>query len=279
MEIFKSKVELRAFLKNQSTHTIGFVPTMGALHKGHLSLLERARAENDLVVCSIYVNPTQFNNKTDLKNYPRTIDQDLAQLKSNGCSIAYVPSSDDIYPEGPVVETFNFGDLALRMEGKHRPGHFAGMATVVKRLLLTVNPTRAYFGKKDYQQWLIVQQLVTIENMKVEIIGCPIEREPDGLAMSSRNLRLSPRQRHAAAVIYEALIQIKESNRNKSVRKAVAKAIETINAHPDLAVEYLEVADSKTLQPINDWTESSSIRAFAAVYAGEIRLIDNVSLS
>ncbi len=280
MHIFKTQAELKQELSGQqySGKSIGFVPTMGALHQGHLSLVKRALVENDVVVSSIFVNPTQFNNADDLDKYPRMPEQDLALLEKLGCHIAYLPDVTDLYPNGPEVESFDFGDLELVMEGKHRPGHFQGMATVVKRFLTAVQPNKAYFGKKDYQQWLVVKRLADLENLSTEIVGCPIEREGDGLAMSSRNLRLTPQQRHAAPVIYEALIQLKESNRDKPLYKALSKAVETINAHPGLAVEYLEIADADTLKPVSDWHDSDDIRAFAAVYAGEVRLIDNISL-
>jgi pantoate--beta-alanine ligase len=281
MHIFKTQAELKQHLTSHANagKSIGFVPTMGALHQGHLSLVKRAADENALVVSSIFVNPTQFNNAIDLELYPRMPEQDLVMLEKTGCDIAYMPDVADLYPNGPEVEQFEFGDLALVMEGKHRPGHFQGMATVVKRLLKAVQPNKAYFGKKDYQQWLIVKRLAELEGIETEIVGCPIQREGDGLAMSSRNLRLNPQQRHAAPVIFEALIQLKESNRAKPLQKAITKAIETINAHPHLAVEYLEVADAQTLQPIADWNEAENIRAFAAVFAGDVRLIDNISLS
>jgi pantoate--beta-alanine ligase len=281
MLTFKTKAEVKDYLLSlpHSGQSIGFVPTMGALHQGHLALVHRALAENDITVCSIFVNPTQFTNANDLATYPRTVEQDLALLAKQGCHIAYLPEVEDLYPQGREVETFDFGALEHVMEGKYRKGHFQGMATVVKRLLLAVQPSKAYFGKKDYQQWLIVKRLTELANINTEIIGCPIEREADGLALSSRNLRLTPQQRHAAPVIFEALTQLSQSNRDKALTKAIAKAIETINAHPDLAVEYLEAADAQTLQPVTNWNDAGEIRAFAAVYAGDVRLIDNVSLS
>ncbi len=279
MQIFHTQKSLQqALADDYSSKSIGFVPTMGALHRGHMSLVKRAMDENDLVVVSIFVNPTQFNNPDDLKTYPRMPEQDLGLLEKAGCDCVYMPDAEDLYPNGPEVEHFDFGSLAEEMEGKHRPGHFQGMATVVRRLLNAVKPTRAYFGKKDYQQWVIVKRLVELEKLDTEIIGCPIEREADGLAMSSRNLRLNPQQRHAAAVIYEALIALKENCANKRLKKARLIAIETINAHPHLAVEYLEIADADTLKPINEWDDATHARAFAAVYAGDIRLIDNISL-
>jgi pantoate--beta-alanine ligase len=258
--------------------TIGFVPTMGALHSGHLSLVKKALAENDVVICSVFVNPTQFNSQTDLLAYPRVPEQDAKLLAQAGCHILYMPEASDLYPEGLQSEFFDFGPLGEVMEGKYRPGHFAGMATVVKRLFNAVTPTRAYFGEKDFQQLAIIRQLVKKENLPIEVVGCSIAREADGLAMSSRNLRLNAPQRVAASVIYESLQQLKEMVGVKELAKARVKAIENLNAHPEVAVEYLEIADTETLQPISSWEESKYPRAFVAVFCGEVRLIDNIAL-
>jgi pantoate--beta-alanine ligase len=280
MKVFSTHTEMTAHLteQKQPNQQIGFVPTMGALHKGHLSLLAKAKEENNLTICSIFVNPTQFNNAADLEKYPRNNGKDLAMLENAGCDIVYLPTVDDVYPEGPKSESFDFGNLDQVMEGKYRPGHFQGMATVVKRLFQLTQPNSAYFGEKDYQQLIIIKKLVALENLKINIVGCPIERELDGLAMSSRNERLTPQQRHAAPAIIEALNFIREVVDSKSLLKAKAKAIELINCHPALAVEYLEIADADSLSPIKDWKEAKHARAFAAVYAGEVRLIDNISL-
>lgn len=258
--------------------TIGFVPTMGALHSGHLSLVRRALAENDVVVSSVFVNPTQFNNQNDLKAYPRMPEQDAKLLEQAGCHVLFMPDSAELYPKGIESENFDFGLLGEVMEGKYRPGHFAGMATIVKRLFNLVTPTRAYFGEKDFQQLAIIRQLVKQEKLPIEIVGCSIEREADGLAMSSRNTRLNARQRVAASVIFESLQQLKEMVGEKELTKARVKTIENLNAHPELAVEYLEIADSETLQPVSSWNESKAPRAFVALFCGEVRLIDNIAL-
>lgn len=280
MQVISTQQELRKSLTalKQAGNEIGFVPTMGALHHGHISLITKARNENDVVVCSIFVNPTQFNNADDLAKYPRLTDQDLALLSQNSCDFVYLPEVEDLYPDGATAETFDFGNLEQVMEGKHRPGHFQGVATVVKRLFAAVQPNRAYFGEKDYQQLAVIRTLVKMENLAIEVIGCATEREADGLAMSSRNLRLTPQQRHAAPAIYESLINLKENVSVKTPAKARIKAIEEINAHPHLAVEYLEIVDAGSLQPITDWGDTKHARACTAVYVGEVRLIDNIAL-
>lgn len=280
MQVFNTNAALKKFIADcrANNKSIGFVPTMGALHAGHISLINRALDENDIVVCSIYVNPTQFNNPDDLENYPRTLETDIALLEKAKCSVVFNPETSELYPEEVVADNFDFEYLESIMEGKFRPGHFKGMATIVKRLLLAVQPDKAYFGEKDFQQLAIINDLVRREKIPVEIIGCPIVREIDGLAMSSRNVRLNAPQRHAAAGIYEALNELKERANSKDLNKSLAKAIETINAHPHLAVEYLEIVDSGTLLPINDWTDAKSARAFVAVLVGQTRLIDNILL-
>ena len=212
MEVLKTKVALQEFVSNcrANNKSIGLVPTMGALHQGHISLVNKALAENDVVICSIYVNPTQFNNADDLNKYPRTLEHDLALLKKVNCTAVFNPETSDLYPNGVNADDFNFGSLVTVMEGKFRPGHFKGMATVVKRLLLACTPDRAYFGEKDFQQLIVIRELVRQEKLPVQIIGCPIARELDGLAMSSRNIRLNVQQRHAAPVIFESLNELKK---------------------------------------------------------------------
>lgn len=280
MQVFTKNKALQDFITNckAANLSIGFVPTMGALHQGHISLITNALAHNDVVVCSIYVNPTQFNNQADLHNYPRTQEQDLALLEKAKCTAVYIPETADLYPDEVKSDDISFGDLENVMEGKYRPGHFKGMATVVKRLFLAIKPTRAYFGEKDYQQLAIIKLLVEREKLPIEIVGCPIVRELDGLALSSRNTRLNVQQRHAAPAIFRALNLLKSRAKIKSLNSSVAKAIENINAHPDLAVEYLYIVDEKTLQPIADWKDAEHAMAFAAVMAGEVRLIDNITL-
>lgn len=281
MHIFTTQSALRQEITTAVTagKSIGFVPTMGALHNGHIALVRKALSENDAVICSIFVNPTQFNNASDLKGYPRMPEQDIKMLEQVGCHMLYMPEAADLYPDTIVSEAYDFGPLEKVMEGKFRPGHFAGVATVVKRLFLATTPTRSYFGEKDYQQLAIIRALVKKENLDIEIVGCPIEREPDGLAMSSRNLRLNTSQRIAASVIFESLVQLKEMVGVKDLAKARAKTIENLNAHPELAVEYLEIADAETLQPIGDWNHAVNARAFVAVHCGDVRLIDNIALN
>ena len=280
MQVFSTQRELRNYLEPLAAQgkSVGFVPTMGALHQGHISLIKRAKSENDIVVCSIFINPTQFNNADDLAKYPRVKDQDLALLGQFDCQVVYTPEVEDIYPNGTIADSFDFGLLESVMEGKYRPGHFKGVATVVNRLFNAVKPTRAYFGEKDFQQLAIIRALVKMKKLPIDIIGCPTSREADGLAMSSRNLRLTLQQRHAAPAIYESLINLKEYVGTKTLEKARIKAIEEINAHPSLAVEYLEIVDAETLQPIAEWEDAKHAQVCTAVFAGEVRLIDNLAL-
>ena len=281
MKVIKNTEALQNVLSRfyQNNQHVGFIPTMGALHKGHLALVSASVSQNDATVASIYVNPTQFNNADDLKNYPRTIDDDLAKLESTGCDVVFMPSGAEMYPDGEAAARFDFNGMDERMEGKFRPGHFQGMATIVKRLFQTVKPSRAYFGEKDFQQLQLIKKLVELEKMPIEIVECATSRDLDGLAMSSRNLRLSAPQRAAAPVIYEALMQIKErAAKQKSVNRSISKAFERINAHAELAVEYIDIVNEDTLEPIKNWNEAERARAFAAVFAGDVRLIDNVKL-
>jgi pantoate--beta-alanine ligase len=258
--------------------TIGFVPTMGALHQGHISLVERARKENDLVIVSIFVNPTQFDKQEDLVNYPKTIDKDLSMLKAAYCDLVFTPSAKEIYANKVSSEVFNFDGLEHEMEGKFRAGHFDGVGTIVRRLFEIVQPNRAYFGEKDYQQLQIIKKMVQQKDFKVQIIPCDIYREGDGLAMSSRNARLSREHRKAAPLIYKVLIQAKADFKTKglsSIKTNVQKAFEE---HPLLDLEYFEIADETTLQSVTRVSPYQKYRAFIAVFAGNVRLIDNISL-
>jgi len=257
--------------------SIGFVPTMGALHEGHLSLLHQAIEENDISICSIFVNPIQFNNEQDLSKYPRTLDDDCKKLEKASCDLVFAPSVDVMYPDGEN-EKFYFGPLEEVMEGAHRPGHFNGVAVVVKRLFEICLPHRAYFGEKDFQQLMIIKVLVKQVNMPVEIIGCPIIREDDGLAMSSRNARLSPEERVNAAFIYKALSKIKMRAGQKPLEDILSRITERLNSVPGMKVEYLQVADENTLLPIKYWDDAENIRVFVATFLGEIRLIDNLKV-
>jgi pantoate--beta-alanine ligase len=274
-EIASLKKSINSLKKDS---TIGFVPTMGALHKGHLSLIKKAVKENDVVVVSIFINPTQFDKKEDLKNYPITLEKDLTLLKSVNCDIVFTPNSKEIYGKNEVSDTFDFDGLEFQMEGKFRKGHFNGVATIVKRLFEIVTPTNAYFGEKDFQQLQIIKKLVAKQKLKVNIIGCEIFREPDGLAMSSRNVRLSKTQRLAAPFIYKTLLSAKKLFGTKNANEVVKWVENEFNNHPILELEYFEIADEETLKPTKKTISGHKYRAFIAVFAGKIRLIDNISI-
>ncbi len=270
--------ELSAALKQerQQGKSIGFVPTMGALHNGHQSLLEKAAAENEIVVCSIFVNPTQFNNANDLANYPRMIEQDVQMLEKSGCQYAFIPSVEEMYPQGQQTLDINFGNLELTMEGAFRPGHFKGMATIVDRLFTIVQPDRAYFGEKDFQQLAIVRVMAKMLNHKVQIIGCPTLRESDGLAMSSRNLLLNEKQRKAAPMIYQAMLQAKEFIPHHSPAAIRDLVIRYIQQSPLFHVQYFEIVNPETLEPINEWEPGKKAQGCIAVLTEGPRLIDNI---
>jgi len=258
--------------------TIGFVPTMGALHKGHLSLIEQARKENDIVVVSIFVNPTQFDKQEDLINYPKTIDQDLLLLKSVFCDIVFAPSSQEIYADNVKSQSFNFDGLEHQMEGKFRTGHFDGVGTIVKRLFEIVKPNKAYFGEKDFQQLQIIKKMVEKHQIPVKIIACDIYREDDGLAMSSRNARLTLEHRKAAPFIYKTLKKAKIKFGTENALNIVKWVENEFKNQPLLELEYFEIANEETLKTIEAKSLNQKYRAFIAVFAGKIRLIDNISL-
>lgn len=274
---FSKVSELKLFLGQLSDHggSVGFVPTMGALHQGHISLIKRARAENEVVVCSIFVNPIQFNNPDDLKKYPRTLDADLSLLESAGCDVVFVPDEDEMYPEA-VTEKFNFGHLDKVMEGKFRPGHFDGVAVVVNRLFNMVAPTRAYFGLKDFQQVAIVKAMMKQTGSPVRLIACDIVREPDGLAMSSRNQRLSADARKKASFIYQQLTYGKSLVHTKSPAQITERVFERFQEHPEFELEYFEIVDSETLLPVTDFHRGTQAVACIAVWLDQVRLIDNL---
>ncbi|MDR0954638.1 MAG: pantoate--beta-alanine ligase [Rikenellaceae bacterium] len=276
MQILTTAAEVRRELDKRSA-TVGFVPTMGALHAGHISLVERARAECDTVVVSIFVNPTQFNDPDDLIRYPRTPEADCALLAEAGTDIVFMPSVEEIYP-APDTRQFAFGALERVMEGEHRPGHFNGVGQVVSRLLEIVAPDRAYFGEKDYQQLAIIRELVRQLALPLEIVGCPIRRDADGLALSSRNVRLNAEQRAAAPAIYRTLVQAGEKASEMDVEQLEQWVAEQIDAVAELKTEYIAVADAATLQPVASWDAPGDKRIFAAVWAGDVRLIDNIAL-
>jgi pantoate--beta-alanine ligase len=258
--------------------TIGFVPTMGALHQGHLSLIEQAKRENDIVVVSIFVNPTQFNKKEDLINYPKTMDKDLSLLKSVFCDLVFTPTAEEIYANNIQSSSFSFDGLEHQMEGKFRDGHFDGVGTIVKRLFEIVKPHKSYFGEKDFQQLQIIRKMVRKNHIPIKIIGCPIYREDDGLAMSSRNERLTKEHRAVAPFVYKTIKQAKTEFGTKNVIEVMAWVENEFKKQPLLGLEYFEIADEDTLLSILNREEKQKYRAFIAVFAGEIRLIDNISL-
>jgi pantoate--beta-alanine ligase len=255
--------------------TVGFVPTMGALHEGHLTLVRRCAAENDVCVVSIFVNPTQFNNKHDLETYPRNLEADIKLLQSAGCDVLFAPSESEIYPE-PDTRRFDFGTLDKVMEGAYRPGHFNGVAQVVSRLFNIIKPTRAYFGEKDFQQLAIIREMVKQYNVPVEIVGCPIAREESGLALSSRNQRLSAEGKAAALSISKALFGSVYLKNEKSVNELKAWVIDKINSDPMLEVEYFDIVDALSLESIENWDETDNAVGCVTVYCGDVRLIDNI---
>lgn len=257
---------------------IGFVPTMGFLHPGHLSLIRQSKAENKLTVCSIFVNPIQFNNPQDLEKYPRDIDNDCKMLESEGCDLVFIPSVKEMYPT-EVDEKFDFGEIEQLMEGEHRPGHFNGVGIVVRRLFDIVGSCNAYFGEKDFQQLLIVKKLIDITKQDVCIIGCPIVREADGLAMSSRNVRLTPADRKLAPSIFKIINQASLLKAQYTPEELIKYIKHQFSQIPQINVEYVSVASSITLKPINHWKENEAARIFIAVWLGGIRLIDNVPIN
>lgn len=256
--------------------SIGFVPTMGALHPGHLSLIERAKAENDFVVSSIFVNPTQFNDPKDLENYPRMPEADIDLLKSAGCNAVFIPAPAEVYPEGNNLLDISFGFMEETMEGAFRSGHFKGVATVVDRLFNLVLPTRSYFGEKDFQQLAIIKKMAKILNHSTEIIGCPTLREADGLAMSSRNLLLSTEQRKAAPLIYKALITAKEFIPHQNPAAVIELVKRYIQKSSYLSVQYFQLVDPETLEDITEWKEGVAVQGCIAVLTEGPRLIDNI---
>lgn len=276
MNVFEDKSGLQKSIQEirNTEKSIGFVPTMGALHKGHISLIKQSLLENDVTVCSIFVNPTQFNNPNDLLRYPRTIKEDLELLKEAGCNCVFVPSVEEIYPE-PDTRIFDFGNLDKVMEGRYRPGHFNGVAQVVSRLFEIVKPHKAYFGEKDFQQLAIIKALTRQLNLPVKIIPCPIIREKDGLAMSSRNKLLSIEHRKSAALISKTLFEAVK-RKFMSVQELVHWVINAVNSDNNLRVEYFEIVDFDSLKPIVTWEDSHKPIGCIAVYAGDVRLIDNI---
>lgn len=282
MLLFNTQNELVSHLSSVSSPetSVGFVPTMGALHAGHLSLLQTSLKNNSVNVISIFVNPTQFNNAEDLAKYPKTLAADLEKIKTVSDSIiVFAPSVDDIYQGKTVSEHFNFDGLENQMEGRFRPGHFDGVGTIVKRLFEIVKPTNAYFGEKDFQQLQIVKKMVEKEKIPVNVIGCPIFRESNGLAMSSRNERLTPEERKEAAIIYQTIQQAKKLFSSKSAKEVSDFVEAEFENHRHFELEYFEIADEATLLPCVRKNKTKKYRAFIAVFVNKIRLIDTISLN
>lgn len=277
MKIIHTISELKGELDNCRSlgKSIGLVPTMGALHKGHASLVERAVAENDVVVVSIFVNPTQFNDKNDLKNYPRTLEADCALLESVGAAIAFAPSVEEMYPE-PDTREFSFAPLDTVMEGACRPGHFNGVAQIVSKLFYAVEPHKAYFGEKDFQQLAIIREMVRRLALDLQIVGCPIVREPDGLALSSRNTLLTSEERERALTISRTLFASLEFAKENTLAATKAFVEKAINDTEGLELEYYQIVDGNTLQEIQEWSDSDYVVGCIALFCGKIRLIDNI---
>ncbi|WP_300728878.1 pantoate--beta-alanine ligase [uncultured Bacteroides sp.] len=277
MKLIQTINELRAELDvlRKAGKTIGLVPTMGALHAGHASLVKRAVAENDVVVVSDFVNPTQFNDKNDLLKYPRTLEADCKLLEACGASFVFAPSVEEIYPE-PDTRQFSYAPLDTVMEGKYRPGHFNGVCQIVSKLFLIVEPTRAYFGEKDFQQLAIIREMVRKYPFDLEIVGCPIVREDDGLALSSRNSRLTSEQRTQALQISKTLFASMEFGKTHTLAETKAFVEKSIDEAEGLRLEYFEIVDGTTLQTVSDWTDSNYIVGCITVFCGEVRLIDNI---
>ncbi len=259
--------------------TIGFVPTMGALHAGHLSLIAASKKENDITVCSIYVNPTQFNDKGDFEKYPRILTNDRALLEELQCDVLFAPESTEMYPENEAKkESLDLGALGEVMEGQFRPGHFNGVMTIVEKLFRAIHPNKAYFGLKDYQQLAVVRIMNDQLDMGIEVIGCPTVREDDGLALSSRNMLLSSEQRAEAPAIFQSLQKGKEQLDQMGVKEFKEVVARKIDEFSNLKVEYVEVSDSYSLQPLDTWANAESAVCCVAVHAGDVRLIDNIIL-
>jgi pantoate--beta-alanine ligase len=280
MKVFKTKKELKTYFKGYSSKnfTIGFVPTMGALHNGHLSLVKESVDNNEITVASIFVNPTQFNKKEDLENYPRTLESDLTLLQSVSCDIAFIPTTEEIYSNTISSNHFDFDGLEIQMEGKFREGHFNGVGTIVKKLFEIVTPTNAYFGEKDFQQLQIIRKMVEKNHMPVSVIGCPTFREKNGLAMSSRNQLLSEKEKEEGAIIYETLCEVKELINNKAIEKINSWVGEQFDKNPLFELEYFIIADEENLTPALTISPNKNYRAFIAVHADKVRLIDTMAL-
>lgn len=280
MQVFYDKTSFNEYIKTQKEQhkTIGFAPTMGALHTGHISLYQEAKQDNDIVVSSIFVNPTQFNNPEDLEKYPRTVEDDIRKLEdSKLVDAVYVPRVEDIYPNGMNRKHYNFGGIENEMEGAARPGHFDGVGTVVEELFLQVQPDNAYFGEKDFQQLKIIEKLVELSELNIKIHGVKIHREENGLAMSSRNMRLSEIEKETSALIYKTLKKVNEWFKVISVPEIKTRVEEIFNRE-DMELEYFLIAEESTLKEVDFFSEDNDFRAFIVVNVGNVRLIDNLHL-
>ena len=277
MKICKTISETKDYITKirKSGKTIGFVPTMGALHPGHISLLTAASLKDDFIVSSIFINPIQFNKNEDLEKYPRTLAEDIQKLEDVGCDLLFNPDVKEMYPE-PVVDKYDFGQLDKVLEGKHRPGHFNGVAGVVRKLFEIIQPHRAYFGMKDYQQLKIIQTMTRKLGLPVQIIACPTLREPDGLAMSSRNVRLTAGERKIAPVIFRVLNGVKNRVGQLDIDEVEKWAIHQLNNYDELEVEYLEIVNAETLLKPDNMHDAGSLIVCAAANLGKVRLIDNL---
>ncbi|MGY5351985.1 pantoate--beta-alanine ligase [Wenyingzhuangia sp. IMCC45533] len=280
MKVFSTRDLAQSHIKTLKDKgiSIGLIPTMGALHEGHLSLIREAQNNNDYVVVSIFVNPTQFNNPDDLEKYPRTLEEDLAKLASVNCDLVFTPTPDEMYTEDKNAEIFDFKGLDKEMEGKFRDNHFNGVGTIVKKLFQVLIPTNAYFGEKDYQQLRIIQKLIHITKQPVNIVGCAIHRESDGLAMSSRNVRLTTEHRASAPFIYQTLLEAKELAQTNPPLAVENYVIKKFNNHRNLVLEYFCIANEDNLKNTSSFENTNKCRGFIAVFAGDIRLIDNIAL-
>lgn len=280
MIIFKKAADIGIFLqqKRQNNPKTGFVPTMGALHQGHISLIESARSENDVVVCSIFVNPTQFNDPKDFQNYPITIENDIDLLEKAGCDALFLPAVEEMYPAGlENKKTYALGYLETVLEGRYRPGHFQGVCQVVHRLLTIVPADRLYLGQKDFQQCMVIRKMIELENLPIETVICPTLRETDGLAMSSRNMRLDKEAREKAVEISRTLLHIKSSLKAGDLSELKTAAVEQLN-RTGFKTDYVEIADADTLELIGRWDGKQKLVALCAAFLGEVRLIDNMLL-
>ncbi len=281
MQVIRTNEKLEQIIQNEQEQgrKVGFVPTLGALHQGHMSLIQQAKEKTDVVVCSIFVNPTQFDDKSDFEKYPKTIDQDIELLTKHDCDILYLPTVDEVYPTGTALQKeYQLGKLEHRLEGATRPGHYQGVAQVVHRLLVLVHPDVLFLGQKDYQQVLIIKKMIKQENLTVEVEICPIVREEDGLAMSSRNRRLSPEARAVAPELFKTLSSCQQNYKDFSVAKLKQWAETNLNVEPLITVDYIEFCDMKNLKPINRWSDAKHVIVLGAIFLQPIRLIDNIIL-